>query len=383
MPVTRDDDEDVLYSDFAQDILAEPPPADAHSPDGRRRRELVAEVIARYRRLSPSAIDSFAWPEQRRDHRAGDRNALMVAVYHIEFERQRHAPYAVELEEAHLTSAGGALSDAVHALLVADQVNREDFAFLTEPLSRLLGVDLAQRQHQLRPADATEPEPLVPYDAPPVDPLPGHALWAHTREQLERRLIEIHERDGTDVYVVDLHLDVDWFDFDVRAAGIEIRWNTRARLTSWRETWTPHPDLLAIDPDAGDDLPWNWPEFLGGEPAHTLWKRDTDPVGHELLTDYGQQLGLWYSDAELALDDGDLLMDRQLELTDSLAAGLPAAVGPLHGDGVIARIFGQAIPITFSAQDSHFAAWELGRTANPPELYALFGPIQERHWGPG
>jgi hypothetical protein len=244
-------------------------------------------------------------------------------------------------------------------------------------------LDLARRHPQLRSAESADPGPLVPYDAPAVDPLPGHQLWVHTRTWLERRLAVIHARDGADVYVVDLHLDVGWFDLDIREAGIEIRWNTRTRLAERQRTWNPHPHVLELDPHAADELPWEWPEFLGGDPADTLWNRDIDPTGHELLTDYAQQLGLWYTDAELVSDDGDELLDRQGELAEYLEAGLPVAVRALHEERVVKRVFGQAIPITFSAQDSHVAAWELGRAANPADLYALFGPFQQRYWSPG
>ncbi|HEY6886360.1 MAG TPA: hypothetical protein VI300_01235 [Solirubrobacter sp.] len=101
------------------------------------------------------------------------------------------------------------------------------------------------------------------------------------------------------------------------------------------------------------------------------------------LADYGEQLGLWYTDAELAADEDDELMDPQLELIGFLKAGLPAAVRALHERALVEGIFGTPLPITFSAQDSHSPAWELGRAANPADLYARFGPIQERCWSPG
>src|SRR3954452_24496021 len=84
---------------------------------------------------------------------------------------------------------------------------------------------------------------------------------------------------------------------------------------------------------------------------------DSDPAGHALLADYGKQLGLWYTDAELAADEDDDLMDPQLELMGLLQAGLPVAVRALHANGIVERIFGTALPITFSAHDSHAPAW--------------------------
>ena len=380
--MAQSEDGDVFYSDFDRASSYELRSADADTEDGRRRRQLIAESLDRYRKLAPYQIAGFVWPEQHRDYRAGDRNQLMVAVYALEHQQQRYLPHAVELDEAHASSAGMALSDAVHALLVADRINDGDFKYLTDPLSRLLGLDLAQHHHRLRSANATDPRPLVPHDAPVVDPLPDHRLWAHSRTQLEHRLADIYARDGVDVYVVDLHLDVGWFDLDIREAGIQVRWDTRSRLAERQKTWNPHPDLLKLDPHAADELPWEWPAFLGADPADTLWKRDSDPTGHALLTDYAQQLGLWYTDAELESDEDELL-DRQCELDEYLQAGLPAPVRAMHEDGTIERVFGEPIPITFSAQDSHVAAWELGRAANPPDLYALFGPIQERYWSPG
>ena len=52
----------------------------------------------------------------------------------------------------------------------------------------------------------------------------------------------------------------------------------------------------------------------------------------------------------------------------------------MHDAGEIARILRHSIPI---AQDSDAPAWECAQAANPPELYALFGPIQECYWSPG
>ena len=55
----------------------------------------------------------------------------------------------------------------------------------------------------------------------------------------------------------------------------------------------------------------------------------------------------------------------------------------LHDRGEIAAIFGGAIPVTFSSAGSHDMAWAWGEAANPPELFALFGPAQQRGWSPG
>jgi hypothetical protein len=326
------DDEDVFYSDFDRTSGFELRSADAGTDDGRRRHELIVDVLARYRALPEGAAAGFAYPEQRRDWRAGSRIALSVATSALATEHQRYTPAAIELERAHLTTGGLALAEGIHALSVADLMNTEDFAFLTGPLSQLLGIDLTQQHPELRADTAPAPGPLVPYNAPRVDPLPAHPLWRHTRQAPEQRLRAIHGRDGGDVYVVDLHLDVGWYDLDIRDAGIEIRWNTHSRLAERRRAWRPHPALPA-DPHALDDLAWDWFDFLGGDESQALWKRDSDPAGHALLADYATQLGLWYTDAELAADEDDELLDSQGELEQYLKAGLPVAIRVLHDDG--------------------------------------------------
>jgi hypothetical protein len=135
--------------------------------------------------------------------------------------------------------------------------------------------------------------------------------------------------------------------------------------------------------DAAEELRWDWVGFRGPDDAAALWRASVDPAGHQLLANYAQTLGLWYSDDELAHDDTGELMDRQCELAEYVQAGLPTVLRALHHAGDIARIFGHAIPTTFSAHDSHLPAWEWAREANPPELYDLFGPWQQANWSPG
>jgi hypothetical protein len=216
---------------------------------------------------------------------------------------------------------------------------------------------------------------------------PGHQLWRHTRELMVKRFAEIALLAGGEVYVVDLHVDTQPWD-DIRNAAIEVRWDTETHLAERRGRWRPHPELLKHDPLAADQVPWDWVAFRGGGDEGALWHPRADPEGHALLGDYARALGLSYTDAELARaqDDPDLeveLGERQTMLGQALQAGLPPLVLALHHDGEIARIFGRPIPITFSSRDPHEPAWEWGRDANPPELYAQFGPAQERYWSPG
>jgi hypothetical protein len=379
--VGEDDESGVFYTDAGPVEEWQPaPPADEWEA---ARRALVDELLTRYRALTADAIRAVTWPEQRRDYRAGNHNDLMVAVFRLQSEYDRYVPHPSESDEAHLSTPASVLFDGAHAVIVADLLSRADFVFLTAPLSALLGVDLAARHAGLRPPGTPEAGPIGPYATPVTDPLPDHALWSHTRALLTRRMSEIAERDGPGVYVVDLHLDVEWWGEDIRQAGIEIRWNTDSSLTERRRAWHSTPERLANNPDAADELPWDWVWFRGSDGEMALWRPSEDPHGNELLGDYARELGLWYSDAELEDGDEDEIIDKQVLLGEYLQAGLPTVVRAMHHTGDIARIFGRPIPITFSAQDSHAPAWEWARAANPPELYALFGPTQERSWSPG
>jgi hypothetical protein len=268
------------------------------------------------------------------------------------------------------------------AIAVADLMSLDDFTYLTDPLSRLVELDLASRHASLRPAGAPESGPLVAPEEPVVDPLPDHELWRHTRDRLVAALRAIAGDGDGDVYVVDLHLDVEWLD-DIRNAGVELRYNTQRDLDARRHRWKHKPLLPEIDSLQADELAWDWCSFREAGEDRVLWRAGSDPAGHALLADYGRAAGLWYSDAENAAEDCDSVIDLSIELASYLRVGLARVVRALHDGGEIATIFGAPIPVTFSAQDSHARAWAWGEAANPPELYALFGPTQQRGWSPG
>ncbi|HEY6886361.1 MAG TPA: hypothetical protein VI300_01240 [Solirubrobacter sp.] len=137
-----EDDADVFYSDFDRSASHELRSADADTEDGPRRHQLIADVLARYRSLPQDAAATFVYPEQHRDWRAGDRIALMVAAYSLATEHKRYTSTSIELERAHLTTGGLALSEGIHAI---------EIRWNTQ-------LRLAERQR------AWKPHPALPHD---------------------------------------------------------------------------------------------------------------------------------------------------------------------------------------------------------------------------
>lgn len=370
-----DDAAEVYYSDFVlvpQQGTRRRPPSDAAS---RARDSLVAEILAHARELPRRALAKFPEPYVPADWRYGRDNKLAVAVYDLQRRHDRQPPAAPELRDSHESAGHRALRAGLDAVVVGDLLVAEEFAFLTAPLSALTGLDLASRHASLRASGAPEATPLAPPDPPDVDPLPDHPLWEHTRERLVQILRGLGEPD---VYVVDLHLDYQWVE-DVRAGGIEVRWGTDRDLAVRRAAWKPSRELLELDPLAAEQLPW---ETWNLRAAGILWSAQADADGHALLADYAREAGLWYTDAEHEEGSGEHI-DRTIELSCGLQAGLPVVVRGLHESGEIAAIFGHPVPVTFSSWEEHEPAWMWARQANPPELYARFGPAHERWWGPG
>lgn len=337
----RDDAAEVYYSDFVlvpQAGARRRPPSDAAS---RARDSLVAEILARVRELPRGALAKFPEPYVPADWRYGRDNELAVAVFDLQRRHDRQPPAAPELRDSHESAGHRALRGGVDAVVVGDLLAAEEFAFLTAPLSALIGLDLASRHASLRACGAPEAAPLAPPDPPHVDPLPGHRLWAHTRERLVQILRGLGEPD---VYVVDLHLDYQWVE-DVRAAGVEVRWGTDRDLAARRAAWKPTRELLKLDPLAAEQLPWQTWDLRA---AGILWSAQGDPDGHTLLADYAREAGLWYTDAEHEEGSGEHI-DRTIELCCGLQAGLPVVVRRLHESGEIAAIFGHPVPVTFSS----------------------------------
>jgi hypothetical protein len=376
----HDDEPQEYFADFVLDHAREAPP----QPDdaaGRARRALSDEIVARVRGLAKGRLRAFTVPWRWRDPRTGDDHELTSAAMKLCEVHGRRIPDGT-LDDRRAEAASHAIYKGLTAIAVADLMSHEDFAYLTEPLSLLVQLDLASRHVSLRPAGAPAAGPLVAPEEPDVEPLPGHELWRHTRDRLVAALQGIAGDDGSDVYVVDLHLDVEWLD-DIRNAGVELRYNTQRDLASRRHRWKHAPLLPETDSLQADELAWDWCSFGHAGEDQVVWRASSDPGGHASLADYARAAGLWYSDAELAADDRDRVIDLSIELASYLQVGLARVMRALHDSGEIARTFGAPIPVTFSAQDSHERAWAWGEAANPPELYALFGPTQQRGWSAG
>jgi hypothetical protein len=350
----------------------------AHSAR-RARSALLDEVAARVGGLSHARLRAFVIPERWRDYRAGDEHEMMFAAIELARIHGRRTP-EFAIPRRGTDHAQAALHPGAIAIAIADLLRAEDFAYLTAPLGALLALHLESLHASLVPDGAPPPGPLVAYREPDVDPRPDHALWRHTRERLVAAFERVADQGEPDVYVVGVHLDHWWTIDDVRNAGIEILWNTQRDLAASRASWTSAPPGSELPPF--DLLPWDWCSFRKLGDQHRLWSPESDPTGHELLGDYARAAGLWFTDAELA-DDTDELVERQIGLSSILEAGLPVVVRELHTAGEIARIFGRPLPVLFTAWDSHAPDWEWGRAANPPELYALFGPTQQRYWSRG
>jgi hypothetical protein len=373
----RDDEPRERFLDVVFDVGPKTPP----QPDdeaGRARTALSDDVVARVRALGKRRLEAFKAPWRWRDPRTGDHHDVSYAAMNLCEAQTRRVP-EVALGR-HAEAANYAVNDGLTAIAVADLMSLDDFAYLTEPLSLLVQLDLAARHASLRAAGTPAAGPLVAPEEPVGDPLPGHELWRHTRDRLVAAFEQIATDGAGDVYVVDLHLDVEWLD-DIRNAGVELRYNTQRDLAASRNRRKHKP--LAPEVEYTYELAWDWCSFREAGEAQALWRAGSDPAGHALLADYGQAAGLWYSDAEFAADDSNRVIELSIELGSYLEVGLARVVRALHDSGDIARIFGAPIPITFSAQDSHAEAWAWGEAANPPELYALFGPTQQREWSPG
>jgi hypothetical protein len=335
------DEPQVYFADFVLDLARDAPP----QPDdaaGRARTALSDEVVARVRGLDTPRLRAFAMPRRWRDPRTGDDHDVTYAAMKLCELRGRRTPDGA-LDDRRAESASYAVHQGLTAIAVADLMRHDDFAYLTEPLSLLLDLDLSARHASLRPAGAPVAGPLVVAEEP---------------------------------------VNVEWLD-DIRNAGVELRHNTERDLASRRHRSKHAPLLPEIDSLQADELAWDWCSFRHAGEDQAVWRASSDPAGHALLADYARTAGLWYSDAELAADDCDRVIELSIELASYLQVGLARVVRALHDGGEIARIFGAPIPVTFSAHDSHERAWEWGEAANPSELYALFGPTQQRGWSAG
>jgi hypothetical protein len=118
--------------------------------------------------------------------------------------------------------------------------------------------------------------------------------------------------------------------------------------------------------------------FLSAE--RLLWDPSDDPAGHEALEAWARDEGLWYEGDPFVKTDAQT--EREVELFERIVAALIATIRDLHETGTLAAIFGRDVPVLLDHQDSHdpFPKWN--QQANPPELYAQFGPYLESIWSP-
>ena len=193
------------------------------------------------------------------------------------------------------------------------------------------------------------------------------SLREYTASAIRGELQRIGETP--DVYIVTLFI---WTSpsTDVRWSTVTLQWDTEQRYAA-RAIRAPDRDRPA--------LRWGW-EYLQ-RTGHEIWDPDMDPEGHRVFESWARDQGLWF---EGDRDDyGDHERDLAIDLSDQLVEELIAIVRDLHADGTVALLFGRAIPITLVSHDSHEPYPEWSEQANPPELYAQFGPYYESIWGPG
>jgi hypothetical protein len=196
-------------------------------------------------------------------------------------------------------------------------------------------------------------------------PLP---LWQYTSGTLASQLREVDRAADGPVYVTGLHLS-SAVDIDPRWSTIELHWDTETRYEKRAGENPPQPW----------NARWAFKHFLSSE--RRLWDARDDPQGHEALESWARDEELWYEGDPL--DKSDAQIEREIELYERIVNALVATVRDLHEAGTIASIFGRGIPMLIEPQDSHdpYPAWN--EQANPPELYAQFGPYLESIWSPG
>jgi hypothetical protein len=194
------------------------------------------------------------------------------------------------------------------------------------------------------------------------------SLWEYTTDVVSDELKRI-ARTAPDVYVVMVFV---WTapSTDPRWSTIRLRWDTEERYAE-RASGAPDSDRLA--------LRWSRQYLLRSD--REWWDRDDDPPGHDALKHWAIDRALWFEGERDEVDDATV--DLGLELADRLIERLIATVRKMHSDGTVQAAFGRDIPVVLMPHDSHSRYPEWNRDANPPELYAQFGPYYESVWGPG
>lgn len=355
----EDDDEDCFPA--CDPVVDYERSADADTDDGRKRHALIAELMTRYRELPAHVVTDFVPPEQGGNFRAGYRDELRAAVEVLPLQLHRWPPE--ELSEAHLSSAEIALSDGVHAVLVADVLDEGDFTFLTGPLSTLLELDLTGTYPDLRLASAPASEPLVPPVEPVVRPLPEHQRWVRSPSGLAwiRRLVDsvirVLERVPYDVRsdINVVQLGRDYIRDNDRRLVAEVSWNTQRRLH----------EMQAIAGNWAERASMEWRADAYAEPcAFQVGDPTSDPEGAACFERFARDTGLWF-------EDGDAESSTHaIELWDVHSETLVRAAQVLHDEGHLERLIGHGVPVFLNdnLNDPDDVA-ELNRRANPPEFH--------------
>ena len=194
------------------------------------------------------------------------------------------------------------------------------------------------------------------------------SLWDYTNQALERELRHIETTADSEVYVVALYV--------ASAVDVDPRWSTLRLL--W-DTEMHYGQRLHGEAAELSDGRWDTTDFMRA--AEPLWDPQADPDGHRALESWARENELWFDGAPLSESDDQI--EREIALHKQIVAGLIATVRGLHDSGIVQAVFGRPIPIILIPQDSHDPYPRWNAQANPPELYAEFGPYLESIWSPG
>ncbi len=191
-------------------------------------------------------------------------------------------------------------------------------------------------------------------------------LWEYTARALRREFERIGAAEP-DVFLVTLYYTLPPGE-DPRTATLEVQFNSERH---WAEHVRRRP---------GEQAGSRW-DYIWLAREAVLWDPDRDPEGHAALVRWALDCGLRHFDDPDP--DENLVIEESMELDELMTRGLIATIRDLHASGAVRAAFGRDIPVTLVPQDSHDPYPEWNREANPPELYALFGPFYESIWSPG
>ena len=181
----HDDEPQECFVDFVLDLAPAAPP----QPDdaaGRARTALSEDVVARVRGIGQRRRRAFTVPWRWRDPRTGDDHDVSYAAMQLCDLHGRRTP-DIELGDRRAEAASSAVHTGLTAIAVADLMSLDDFTYLTDPLSRLVDLDLASRHASLRPAGAPESGPLCAGGARRRSASRPRAVAPHPRPPCHRR----------------------------------------------------------------------------------------------------------------------------------------------------------------------------------------------------